>query len=83
MKTIKELVKIYVNQVIILEDMEQSRSEYDVLEFCGEFDKTVTLLKIAIEDEYDVEFTELCNCKAQQILNGLCDIEFNTKNTEL
>jgi len=82
MKTINELVQEYIFNVVILSKIENNEIEStlaDVLEFNERYNINVFKLKKYIEDEYDVEFTDLCNCKGQEILNNLCEIEFNNK----
>ena len=83
---IEKLVSQYVFNVMELEDFERARYRPPLsvmLEFNERFERTILELERAISDEYDLDFDGTCDCKAQEKLNELCDIEFSKLKPKL
>lgn len=77
MKTIKELVIQYINDVKIMEGLESNQiqcSLKELLDFNDKFNKDMNELKEAIITKYNVDFSDCCNSKGQEKLNELCNL---------
>jgi hypothetical protein len=79
MKTIEELVKEYMFNVLYLEAVESGNIESnlgDMLEFQENQKNNMFLLEEAISKKYNISFNGTCYSKGQEKLSELCDIEF-------
>jgi hypothetical protein len=77
MKSIKELVIKYIENIEILEGLESKQIQYslkELLDWNEKSNQNVIELKKAIINKYNVDFNDGCNSKGQEKLNELCNV---------